>query len=156
MGFGIIHIIIWLLPFVIFGFSKKKTWENLLLYFLIINVGVQGVLCGLVQMFQGQAVAHHLEWSWSPFVTLLGMANFSFGVLGLLCYWRRTGDFWMATALGYGLFLFLAFIGHLYHFVGEHSLHGHGSFMLYTDLLTPVSLFILFRLYRKKKKSWFQ
>lgn len=158
MIFRLLHIIIWLLPFIIVGLTKKKTLENLLCYFLIINIGIQGVISGLLLIFQGKEIAHYLGWAWSPFSTELGIASLCFGILGLLCYWRRNYDFWMATALSYGLFLLFTFVNHIHLMIASiHQVkHGHVSPMIYLDLLTPVTLLVLFWFYGKKKNSWFQ
>lgn len=158
MEFAILQFVIWLLPFAIVGLSEKKTLDNLLFYFLIINVGIQGVLVGLIQMFAGKVFASYLGWSWSPFTTELGIANLAFGVLGILSYWKRSFDFWMASALGYSVFLLLSFFNHIHHkIITTHTVkHGHMSPLIYAALLTPITLCILFWIHGKKKNSWFE
>lgn len=158
MLIGFFHFIVWILPFVIVGLSKKKTLENLLCYFLIINVGIQGFIPGLLMLFQGKMVAQYLGWAWSPFSTELSYALMCFGILGLLCHWKRSYDFWFATALSYGLFLLLTFFNHAHLIIKsrDHVYKGHISPLIYLDLLTPVTLAVLFWMYKKKKKSWFQ
>lgn len=154
----LLHFMIWLLPFIIVGFSKKKTLESLLGYFLIINVGVQGTVSGLMLLFWGKTIAHYLGWAWSPFALVASYASLSFGVLGLLCHWRRNFDFWMATTLSYSLYLTLTFFNHIHLIIASQGQvkYGHVSPLIYLDLLTPLTLLILFCLYGKKKRSWFQ
>lgn len=154
MAWGIFNVIMFLLPFLIAGvhvstsrerMSRKRIVELVMLYFLVINFGIQGVVMGLTQMFMGEEVALYLNWQWSPFLTELGMANLAFGILGLLCYWIRQLYFWLAVGIGYSLFFFLAFWGHLHQILVEANFSwGNIGPVLYTDILSGVVVLALF------------
>src|SRR5690606_10639602 len=88
---------VFLLPFILGGIHaaiiKKKTKYRithiLLCYCTFIYIGFEATFFGLNQIFQGEAVAQFIGWKWSPFVREVGMANLSYGILGLLSFWRR-------------------------------------------------------------------
>jgi hypothetical protein len=92
--------------------------ERYLFWYLIIAVGVSGVLDGVGQMFDGEDTAELNEWAYSPFVIELGFTNFAFGVIGLLCI-KVKGTWWYAAGVGYSIFLALAAYYHVYDWLGN-------------------------------------
>ncbi|MGH2611538.1 MAG: DUF6790 family protein [Rhabdochlamydiaceae bacterium] len=127
------------------GFSKT---ECFLAYFLIIGVGLQSLLVGYLEIYHSDVVAAYIGSSDTLFLSELGKANMAFGILGILSFWFRGG--WRgATALGYGLFLFMTAIGHYRYFILNHHTHQEmiGIFIA-MNILLAVCLFILLILRR--------
>ncbi len=121
----------------------------LLRHLVFIGVGVQGAAAGLKQIFAGQSVAAYTGWTFSPFVAELGLMNLSYGVLGLIAPFASRG--WMvAAALGYGIFLLGAAIGHVHDMATTGNLSlGNAGPTLWSDILIPLVLLILLIATRK-------
>ncbi len=125
-----------------FRLRKKEREAKILLYYLVISVGIQGLLTGLFEIFFPSWIAETLQLPMSPFLTELGMANVAFGFLGILCPWMTQG--WrMATAVGYGLFLLMTGLLHLVRIGLEGASPGDvGGFLLF-DLVLSLLLLTL-------------
>jgi hypothetical protein len=122
--------------------KKGSISHYLFLYYLFIGVGIQGVLTGIVQMFFPQSVVQFTEWTYNLFLLELGMANTAYGILGLLTFWVNKG--WqLATAVGYGLFLFLTGVGHVVDIFQQGLTLGNAGTFLLSDLLVGLALLIL-------------
>lgn len=123
------------------AFRASGSYPGLLLrHLLFIGVGLQGTSAGLKQLLAGEDVADYTGWAFSPFVAELGLMNLSYGVLGLIAPFASRG--WqVAAALGYGLFLLGAAIGHVLDMAttGNLSLGNLGP-TLWSDVLIPLAL----------------
>lgn len=119
--------------------------ETLLLSFLVVTVGLQGVWGFLGHYFKADEIADYIGWpAGNPFQTEVAFANLAFAVLGLLCIPFRSG-FWLATAFGVSVFLLGAASVHVRE-MREHdnfNLGNAGSIFL-TDVLTPIALLALY------------
>ncbi len=118
-------------------------------HLIFVGVGVQGVMAGLKQIGAGQDVAAYTGWAYSPFVVELGLMNLSYGILGLIAPFAGRG--WqLAAALGYGIFLLGAAIGHVADMAttGNISL-GNAGPTLWSDILIPLALVALAVLTRR-------
>jgi hypothetical protein len=114
--------------------------ETLLCYIFLFNMGIMGVLAAYAHIFKGPEIAQMIGWApGSPFQFEIGMANLSYGVLGLLAY-RFRGRFWSAAAIGWSVLLLGCFIGHLI----DYFAHGNaaplniGPFIWFNDLFLPI------------------
>jgi hypothetical protein len=132
--------------------KKDRLFSDLLFSsFLFIGVGVQGVLTGIIQIIAPEIVVSYVGWPLSPFILELGMANLSYGILGIISPWLDPG--WKnATGIGYSLFLIFTGLGHVID-IFSHGLSpsNFGGF-LFTDLLIPIIIFALIK-YRKHDSS---
>jgi hypothetical protein len=146
------HLFIFLTPFVLAYIHKFTVGRKLqlgefdyylLLYFLIFGVGLQGLVTGIMQIFDAENHADFANRPWSPFVWEVGMMNISYGFLGFLCIWLR-GSFWAAAGLGYSLFLLMSFCGHLYEiYAHENYSQGNLGVHVWIDLFTALIIFTL-------------
>lgn len=126
----------------------RKMVHKIFQYYLFISVGIQGILTGFMQMTAPEIVADYVQWPNSPFLLELGMANASYGILGILSLWLNQG--WKAaTAIGYSLFLLFTGIGHFVNILISGIAPGDGGSFLWSDLLVPVMLFIFLSLNSK-------
>lgn len=119
--------------------AKKEIY---LLYYIFIGVGIQGLITGAVQIFYPQFVSDYVQWPVSSFLFELGLANVSYGILGICAPWLSQG--WQrAAAIGYGMFLLLTGAGHLFDMSQQGMNPGNGGAFLYSDLLIPIILWSL-------------
>jgi len=130
--------------------SLKKVVESFLLYVTVINIGLYSLWHFLANIFYAEETAKFMGWGpGSPFQYEVAIAYLAFAVLGILCIWER-GDFWLATIIGFSVFLFGIGIGHIEEYVRFHNkAPGNTGFILYVDLIIPVILLILMMLHRK-------
>ena len=128
--------------------AKTPLIETILQYVLIMFVGVMGILAFLGHTLKADEVARKIGWpSRSGFQFEVACANLSYGVLGILCIWFR-GNFWIATAIAYSVFLLGAAYGHIREIVKKGNLNPYNAgWPLIMDIVKPVMLLILFVLY---------
>ncbi len=151
-----LFIIAILFTFVHLAYKKNRSkLEVFLSYLLFFNMGVMGLLAAYAHLFRGPEIAHLIGWpAGNPFQFEIGMANLSYGVLGILAYWMR-GRFWEAAIIGWSLFLLGCFVEHFMEF----TLHNNaaplniGIFVWFNDLILPVLALAVLFCYRKEKVS---
>lgn len=120
-----------------------KPVEILLSYILLLNMGLLGFLAAYAHVFMGPETAKLIGWeAGSPFQFEMGMANLSYGVLGILAFWIR-GRFWDACIIGWSVLFLGCFVGHLidYYTNNNTAPWNIGLYIWFTDLFLP--LFVL-------------
>lgn len=153
LGTGI-HL--WLAPEPL---SKAKIVEVILLYFLVFFVGLGGLLAAMGHTFRADEIALKIGWQpGSPFQFEMAMANLAFGVLGILCIWKRDG-FWTATGIGFSVLLMGCTYGHLRDMLvhQNYAPYNAGAAILFQDTAIPLLILTLLwlraRLTRKGANS---
>ncbi len=126
--------------------SKERTRfrlvELFLLYQIIFSLGMTSFMAFFGLTFLSEYIADITNWPWSPFEQQLGNVNLAFGVLGTLSIWFR-GGFWMATILGFSVWILSDGFQHLYHAFFRNNLsEGNIGVPLYTDFIIPIILLI--------------
>lgn len=122
----------------------------LLLYALVLNVGVIGFFLRFVpHVFFADAAAHLIGWTTgSPFQFEVGIHDGAWGVLGFLCIWIG-GTFWLATGLGWSLFMLGATYGHIREVVVAGNYAPYNFLTIFSDgfvaLWLAVLLFLHYR-----------
>ena len=138
--------------------KEKKTadthrkLEIILMWQLVCGLGLSLLWGGIGHLLLPDQVAQSIGWATgSPFQREVGMWDASIGIVGILCLKYRD-NFWLATIIGGGLFLFGAGLGHVYEFIahGDVSPNNIGG-VLWVDLLFPILLAALYQLYHKEK-----
>lgn len=153
MWFFLIILSFSLIGFLIhFYFSKKpatrfRIVELLLLYQLVFSVGAASLLGFFGLAFMGKHVAEILGWPECPFQMELANVNLGYGVLGIMCIWFRK-YFWLATALGFSIWIFADGIHHVADRVLTHN-EALSDIPMVTDFLVPILLLTLTTLYFK-------
>jgi hypothetical protein len=123
--------------------TREVAVEHLLFWYLVLAVGVAGLLDGFSQMFDPDATADLNEWTESQAFIELGMMNFAFGVLGICCIKAR-GSWRYAAAVGYSIFLLLAAYYHLHDWLGnDNDSDGNMGPSLYSDIGVAIVLLVL-------------
>ncbi|MCA1960328.1 MAG: hypothetical protein LDL33_05995 [Desulfomonile sp.] len=93
--------------------TRARVVELLLLYFLVVNIGFNGLLTWYGHTFLADEIARKIGWQpGSPFQFEVAVADLSWGVCGVLCIWLRNG-FWTATGIGSSIFLLGCAFGHI-------------------------------------------
>ncbi len=113
--------------------------EVFLSYILLFNVGLMGLLAAFSHIFFGPETAKLIGWEpGSPFQFEIGVADLSYGVLGVLAYWIR-GNFWTATIIGWSVLMIGCFAGHLMDYIlhGNDASYNIGIFIWIYDFILP-------------------
>ena len=134
------------LPFIL-GFShaifkRGKKIDYILLYYIVISVGIQGLVSGIMQTFYSDFVTQYVHWPFSPFMLELGLANISYGILGVLSL-RANRGWQTATAFGYALFLLFTGIRHVIEIMEKGVNPGNSGSFMYVDNILPYIFFVL-------------
>lgn len=103
------------------GVTKNKTTEHrltvALLWGIVVAMGIGEVITAASHVVAPAATAAQIGWAaGSPFQWEVAMANLSFAVLGIACYWKR-GSFWSASITGYLVYFWGCGVGHIYQYV---------------------------------------
>ncbi len=123
-----------------------------LLYQLVFSVGLTSLLAFIGLMFMTDFVAVYSGWPSCPFEKQLANVNLGYALLGILCIWRGD-DFWLATILGISIWLLGDGIGHIADMILHHNYSpGNVGVPLYTDIIVPIALLILYAFYQFLKK----
>jgi hypothetical protein len=149
----IVAILMVVLPLVHLALSKvprtpRRVVHIFLLYALVFGVGVIGLPLGFIpHVFFADETARSIGWpAGSPFQFEVGVHDGAWGVLGFLCIWIG-GLFWLATGLGFALFMLGAGYGHLREMVIEGNYAPYNFFTTFTDGFIGVWLLVLLYLY---------
>lgn len=128
-----------LLPLLRLGLSKRprtraRVIHLLLLYALVLDVGVIGLLFGFIpHVFFADQAARLIGWPpGSPFQFEVGIHDGAWGVLGFLCL-RIGGSFWIATGLGWSIFMLGATYGHVYQTLWEGNYAPYNFLTIFSD-----------------------
>lgn len=160
--------ILWVLLFPLLGAiialihiaKEKKTADThrkieiILMWQLVCGLGLSLLWGGIGHLLFADQVAQSIGWATgSPFQREVGMWDASIGIVGILCLKYRD-NFWLATIIGGGLFLFGAGLGHVYEFIahGDVSPNNIGG-VLWVDLLFPILLAALYLIYHKERRE---
>lgn len=123
-----------------------------LLYQLVFSVGLTSLLAFIGLMFMSDFVAAYSGWPACPFEKQLANVNLGYAVLGILCIWRAD-DFWLATIIGISIWLVGDGIGHIADMILHDNFSpGNVGVPLYTDIIVPFALIILYIIYQRLKK----
>lgn len=140
--------------------TYKKEWyypksiETFLAYILFFNMGLMGLLGAYAHVFLGPETAKSIGWEpGSPFQFEIGMANLSFGVLGILSFWIRD-RFWDACIIGWSVLFLGCFVGHVINYYTTHNTapYNIGPYIWFYDLFLPLLVLTLFFYLKSSQK----
>lgn len=137
--------------------TLNRVFEVFLVWFLFIMVGIGCLWAFIGHVFMSNFVAASIGWpAGNPFQLEVGVANLSFGVLGLLCIKIRD-NFLLATVISASIFLLGAGYIHITNIMQTGNLApGNAGYALFIDILIPIvliALLIAYRLTADKKAS---
>jgi len=123
-----------------YAVTKKHLTELLLLYIIFLNMGLMGLLAAYAHVFMGPETAEKIGWQpGSPFQFEIGMANLSYGILGILAFFLR-GRAIPAAVVAWSFFLLGCFVGHIHNYIvtGNAAPYNFGPFIWFYDLFLPL------------------
>ena len=145
-----------LLPLIHLGLSRRPRTRGrvihlLLLYALVLDVGVIGLPLGFIpHVFFADQAARLIGWPpGSPFQFEVGIHDGAWGLLGFLCLWIG-GSFWLATGLGWSVFMLGATYGHLDQTLREGDYAPYNFLTVFADGFIAVWLLVLLYLYYRE------
>lgn len=128
--------------------TMDRVVRLLLLYALVLDVGVLGFVFGFIpHVFFANEAAKMIGWPpGSPFQFEVGVHDGAWGVLGFLCIWIG-GLFWLATGLGWSLFMLGATYGHIHQMVEKGNYAPYNVLTIFSDGFVAVWLLLLLYLH---------
>ncbi|MGZ7118318.1 MAG: DUF6790 family protein [Methanobacterium sp.] len=134
--------------------TKNRLFEVFLMWFLFIMVGIGSIWAFMGHVFLADAIAATIGWpAGSPFQYEVGIANLSYGILGILCLKFRD-NFWTATVIAISVFYFGAAYGHVINMMQTGNMTpGNAGFALYIDIIIPIILICLLIAYNLTKNN---
>lgn len=137
----VLYVGAWIAAFVLSALQGRPFWDELLRFMLFFSVGVQGLWAFIGHCFYSEEASAHIGWKTSPFQYEVGIANLSFGVLGILCYGYP--GLWIATSIGISIFMLGAAWGHFLDMRRNANFApGNAGSIFYTDIFIPITLMI--------------
>lgn len=129
--------------------TQSRIIELMLLYQIVFSLGLTSIMAFFGLTFMSEYIADLTHWPSSPFEQQLANVNLGFGILGILAIWYR-GYFWMATIIGFSVWIISDGIQHLYQALFDNNLSdGNIGVPMYTDFIIPVVLLFLLFFYLK-------
>lgn len=123
--------------------------DRLLRYLFLAPLGLMGLWAFLGHVFFAAEAARAIGWAPSPFQFEVGMANLGLGVAGVIAAFYGNWGFRLGVAVVAAGFLGGAAAGHVVQIVQTGNLAaGNAGPILYTDILTPLTLLVLLALTR--------
>jgi hypothetical protein len=107
-------------------------------------VGVNGIITASGHLFAPAPIARLIGWPTSPFQWEVGLADLSYGVLGVMApaFGR---EFWLATIVVFSVFMLGAAAGHVRSMLQEHNFApGNAGYYFWYDIVVPLSLIALY------------
>lgn len=135
-------------------FDRPETparWlEIALLWLFGVIVGCGGLFGFSGHTLVADDVARQIGWpAGNPFQTEVAFTNLAFGILGMLCL-RHRGDFWLATAVGWSVFLVGAGVTHAIDLVAHgNTAPSNVGPVLYGDFLEPAVVGVAVGVHRR-------
>lgn len=130
--------------------SAADILETVTLCMILVNMGLAGLFAFAGHAFMADDVARRIGWRpGSPFQLEVAAANLAFGVLGVMAF-RFRGDFRLAAAIGYAVFLIGAACVHVREIIikGNVAEYNSGVFLVVGDILVPLAMLALVMVHR--------
>jgi len=135
---------------------RNATWsrwsEASLIWIAFWVLGVGGVYGFIAHIAFGSFIAEQIGWPNSPFQNEVAYANLTIGILGFTSFWYRKREYLLAAMVAYMSWFFADGIGHIVSLVtADNMAPSNSGSILYTDLLTPILVFILLLISRNER-----
>ncbi|MCJ7444683.1 MAG: hypothetical protein MUO26_09180 [Methanotrichaceae archaeon] len=136
--------------------NRERVIEIVLFWCIVYGIGVAGLTAFIGHTYLADQVAKGIGWPiGSPFQREVAFANLSYGILAFMCI-RLRGNFWLATIIGYSVFMLGAAVGHIYEMYvhGNYAVYNAGPTLFY-DIFFPlllIGLWIAFRCAREMRQ----
>jgi hypothetical protein len=128
--------------------ARSRAVEVILLWWLVVAIGVAGIVGGLFHLFDGARIAREIGFTRGDggFQTEVGFGDLALGVAAVLCIWFRD-RYWLAIVVVATISLWGDAFGHIHQEVvnDNHDPDNTGP-VLYADILFPLVAIVLYAL----------
>lgn len=128
--------------------QRGRAVEVVLLWWLVVAIGVAGIVGALFHLFDGARIAEEIGFTRGDggFQTEVGFGDLALGVAAVLCIWFRD-RYWLAIVLVATVSLWGDAFGHIHQAVvnDNHDPDNTGP-VLYADILFPLVAIVLYGL----------
>ncbi len=131
--------------------SRERTLTVLLRYWLLLALGVGGVIGGLYHIFDGPDTAQQIGFTNGDggFQTEVGFGDVAVGTICMLSFWIRD-PFWLAAIIAAAISLWGDGYGHIHQMVvNDNHDPDNTGLVLYSDFVLPAVAAALYVLYRR-------
>jgi hypothetical protein len=126
--------------------NPKQAVEVVLLWWIVVTIGVAGIVGGLFHLFDGASIAREIGFTRGDggFQTEVGFGDLALGVAAVLCIWIRD-RYWLAILLVATISLWGDAFGHIHQEVvnDNHDPDNTGP-VLYADIVVPLVGLLLY------------
>lgn len=124
----------------------ERRIEVVLVWWIVVTIGVAGIVGGLVHLFDGPSIAREIGFTRGDggFQTEVGFGDLALGLAAVLCIWIRD-RYWLAILLVATVSLWGDAYGHIHQEVvnDNHDPDNTGP-VLYADILFPLVGLLLY------------
>ena len=128
--------------------DAERAIEVILLWWVVVTIGVAGIVGGLFHLFDGPGIAKEIGFTRGDggFQTEVGFGDVALGVAAVLCIWIRD-RYWLAVLIVAAVSIWGDAYGHVHQEVvnGNHDPDNTGP-VLYADILFPLVGIVLYAL----------
>ncbi len=133
--------------------TDARVLEVLLLYWLVVPIGIGGLVGGIYHLVDGPSTAQTIGFTNGDggFQTEVGFGDLGVGVAGILCIWFRD-RFWLAVIAIASISLIGDGFGHIHQEVANdnHDPDNTGA-VLYSDFAVPILAMALYGLLERAR-----
>lgn len=120
--------------------DRRKTVEALLLWWIVVTIGVAGIVGGLYHLFDGAKIAREIGFTRGDggFQTEVGFGDLALGIAAVLCV-RFRDRYWLAILIVAAVSLWGDAFGHIHQEVVNHNHDPDNTGpVLYSDIVVPL------------------
>jgi hypothetical protein len=135
--------------------TRENVTEWLLVYWLMIAIGLAGIVGGLYHLFDGAEIAEEIGYTRGDggFQDEVGFADLAIGVAAFMSRFIRDPMYWLAVLIVATISLWGDGYGHIYQAI-EYDNHDpdNTGIVLYTDFLYPLIGIVLYVLWWRARR----
>lgn len=125
--------------------GRVRTAEIIYRWVALFCLGFTCLFTFIIHVFYPELGAQVVGWLNSPFQYEAGIADLSFGLLGILSFNASKGFRW-ATVIGATIWLWGDALGHINQLIAQHNFNpGNAGSWLWFDILLPIVLLLCMR-----------
>jgi hypothetical protein len=136
--------------------TRKRAFEVFLLWWLVVAVGVAGLLGALSHIFDASETAEEIGFTRGDggFQFENAMGDLAIGVVGILCFRFRSPGFWLAVLLVTAIQYYGDVGGHIYQWLeNDNTEPGNVGAPLFFGALVPTVGLLLYHGYRRAARA---
>ena len=135
--------------------TRENVLEWLLIYWLMIALGLAGIVGGLYHLFDGKEIAEQIGFTRGDggFQTEVGFADIAIGVAAFLSRFIRDPMYWLAVLIVATIQLWGDAYGHIYQWIEyDNTDPDNNGIVLYADFFYPLIGIVLYVLWWRARR----